>query len=371
MANNDVRPHHTSTKKNAALAPVSKKRKKDSTTKTAYTIYDLYSDLLVSILDFGHPLEIWFQRLVCSRWHTFVPVALSRTVQVYPSWSIGFQFFSEQPVGTRGSRYIRRVVDLCPNLKFIRDNVSRANDVKYVLDHCTKLTEIYIGMTMNTLNSISPHHALQGHLVIREELSLEPLKAKLPKLNDVRIIRMPNKYVTKFCSYFPLLNKLEIWPKTNEVSDNEVLDNLSTAISSLQNLRTLELYFCNYLSSRSSRPTSFFTEDQVHRIIRNLTYLEEFALYEVTLSDQSFMCLAQMPRLRTLRINLETAHRNLPLFTNKNNFPELSHLTIRRRENNPENYSIPEQFLVDEVQTRLANHRPTLNVWELKRGSKN
>ncbi len=73
----------------------------------------------------------------------------------------------------------------------------------------------------------------------------------------------------------------------------------------------------------------------------------------------------------TLRINLETAHRNLPLFTNKNNFPELSHLTIRRRENNPENYSIPEQFLVDEVQTRLANHRPTLNVWELKRGSKN
>ena len=96
----------------------------------ATTIDDLYSDCLLSILAFAHPLEIWFQRLTCSRWHEVVPVALSRTVEVEKFCDSGCSdmIFSEQEKKSsdevRRSSYIRRVADLCPNLKTIWESIS-------------------------------------------------------------------------------------------------------------------------------------------------------------------------------------------------------------------------------------------------------
>ena len=97
----------------------------------ATTIDDLYSDCLLSILAFAHPLEIWFQRLTCSRWHEGVPVALSRVIQVdgFRDSGCSDMIFSEQEKSSsfqvRRSSYIRRVADLCPNLKTILCRVYR------------------------------------------------------------------------------------------------------------------------------------------------------------------------------------------------------------------------------------------------------
>ena len=91
----------------------------------ATTIDDLYSDCLLSILAFIHPLEIWFQRLTCSRWHEVVPVALSRVIQIHSFRNSGCSdmICSEQEKSSSGevdySRYTRQVADLCPNLKTI------------------------------------------------------------------------------------------------------------------------------------------------------------------------------------------------------------------------------------------------------------
>ena len=105
-----------------------------ATEQKATTIDDLDDDCLLSILAFAHPLEIWIQRLTCSRWHEVVPVTLSRTVQVDHFWYSGCSLnksdmiFSEQEKSSsfqvRESSYIRRVADLCPNLKRIRFAVS-------------------------------------------------------------------------------------------------------------------------------------------------------------------------------------------------------------------------------------------------------
>ena len=171
-----------------------------------------------------------------------------------------------------------------------------------------------------------------------KELSLEQLKAKLPNINDVYFGNgVSDEYMTKFCSDFPLLNTLLISRDNNEGSDN-----LSTAISLLQNLRELRMF-----------EYAVFTEDQVYTILKNLTNLEKIYLDNVTLSLQSFRPLARMPRLCSLEINLETACTNLNVLTNKNNFPELKWLRIDGGPNpNPER--------CDEVLAHLASHRPAL-----------
>ena len=172
-----------------------------------------------------------------------------------------------------------------------------------------------------------------------EEVSLEQLKAKLPNLNDVLFSDLSNEYMTKFCNDFPLLNTLVI------DGDIEGSDNLSTAISSLQNLRILQLW------------SPFYTDDQVYTILKNLTNLEDLDVDHVTLSHQSFLSLARMPRLHTLDINLETGYTNLQLFTNMNNFPELRDLTIIY--STEDNNADPRY---NEIRTKLATCRPTLQV---------
>ena len=70
--------------------------------KTA-TATDLYGDVLLSVFAFGRPLEIWSQRLTNSYWRKIVPVALSRVIK---------------EVETSDTE-IRRVADLCPNVKIL------------------------------------------------------------------------------------------------------------------------------------------------------------------------------------------------------------------------------------------------------------
>ena len=215
-------------------------------------------------------------------------------------------------------------------------------DLKYILDHCTKLTKIpWICLDPDLLKNISPHLALKGHLDMSKEVSLEQLKAKLPNLTDVQFGRsISDAYITKFCSDFPLLNTLII------DCNIEGSDNLSTAISSLQNLRKLEIY--NYV----------FTEDQIYTMFNNLTNLEVFYMDDVTLSLQSFLPLARIPRLCSLGINLETACTNLNVLANKNNFPELKWLKIDSRDRDIEY----EQCDKLKIQAHLANHRPALTI---------
>ena len=173
-----------------------------------------------------------------------------------------------------------------------------------------------------------------------EEVSLEQLKAKLPNLTDVLFSDpISNEYMTKFCNDFPLLNTLII---DGDIEDS---DNLSTAISLLQNLRTLQLW------------SPSFTEDQVYTILKNLTNLEKFYLDAITISHQSFLSLARMPRLHTLDINMETVYTNLHLFTNMNNFPELRRLAIINF--TEDNNTDPR---CDEIRTKLATCRPALQV---------
>ena len=98
------------------------KKMKTLAKQKATTICDLYSDCLLSILAFIHPLEIWFQRLTCSRWHAVVPVALARVVQIDGIWTCDCteMIFSEQEKNSSNvvhhSSYIRQVAHLCPNL---------------------------------------------------------------------------------------------------------------------------------------------------------------------------------------------------------------------------------------------------------------
>ena len=214
-------------------------------------------------------------------------------------------------------------------------------DLKYTFDHCTKLSEIKMGaLDANLLTNISPHLAFKGHLVIDGEVSLEELKAKLPNLNDVVISChfSATEYVTRFCTHFPLLDKLYF--------DVESSDELTTATSSLQNLRTLHL------------PSSF-TEDQVYTIIKSLPNLEDLNMYHPALvHDQSFLYLAKMPRLHKLTIDVEPAYKNLHLLTNADNFPKLRYLEIYldlAYVHNTGSWSV-------EVQAQLKNHRSALNV---------
>ena len=212
-------------------------------------------------------------------------------------------------------------------------------DLKYVLDHCTKITDIFVALLdSGLLENISSHLALKGFLCINEEVSLEQLKTKLPNLTEVHFGHVSNEYLTKFCRDFPLLT--DLWLSSGY--DIQGSDNLSTAISLLRNLCTLHL-------------RNGFTPDQVNTILQNLTNLEGFAPGDVTLSHQSFLCLARMLRLHTLSINLETGYRNLHLLTNKTNFTELKCLTIDDSNDTPD-------FWNDEVQTQLAKHRSTLKV---------
>ena len=215
-------------------------------------------------------------------------------------------------------------------------------DRKYVLDHCTKLTEIrYIGIDADLLANISPHLALKGCLGITEEVSFEQLKAKFPNLNDVYFVdSISNEYMTKFCSDFPLLDKLEF------NCENEGSDNLSRAISSLQNLRKLHLFWDVSL-----------TEDQVDTILKNLTNLEDLDPGNSTLSHQSFLCIARMPRLRMLTITLENYDQELfYLLMNVNNFPELRYLKIEFTEDNNGDSRR------DEIRKQLASYRPAVDV---------
>ena len=101
---------------------------------TITTMSDLYGDCLLSILDFGHPLEIWFQRSTCSRWHEVVPVALSRTVQVLNLDVGGCEQEKKSSDEVRHTKLMRRVADLCPNLKTIGYGVNgmvRKNNFNY------------------------------------------------------------------------------------------------------------------------------------------------------------------------------------------------------------------------------------------------
>ena len=174
-------------------------------------------------------------------------------------------------------------------------------------------------------------------------MSLEQLKAKLPNLTGVFFANVSNEYMTKFCSDFSRLNVVYL-----DMLDIAGSHNLSIAISSLQNLRILDLW------------TSLFTEDQVYMILKNLTYLEEFYLLRDNLSHQSFLCLARMPRLRTLRINPKSGKRNIHLFTNQNNFPELRYLELDCHfESNKDNFNYDSWH---EVQIQLENYRPALDV---------
>ena len=119
-----LRPHKKSKNK---MAENQKKVKTLAEVKKTTTIYNLYGDCLLSVLAFLHPLENWFQRLTCSRWHEVVPVALSRVIQLDDCFSRSGctrdMIFSEQEKTDsdedEDSTYIRRVADLCPNLKSI------------------------------------------------------------------------------------------------------------------------------------------------------------------------------------------------------------------------------------------------------------
>ena len=202
----------------------------------------------------------------------------------------------------------------------------------------------------DVLENISPHPAFKGSLYFQEEVSLEQLKTKLPNLTDVHFFpgrrgsSFSNRYLTKFCRDFPLLDNLRIAGHGIQGSDN-----LCTAISLLQNLRILDLWPCS------------FTEDQVYTMLKNLTNLEDFALYHTRCV---LLPLAQMPRLRTLTISLEPAYRNIHLFTNQNNFPELKELTIYSRITEPitEHERSDINSWRDEVRTQLKNYRPTLDT---------
>ena len=218
-------------------------------------------------------------------------------------------------------------------------------DLKYILDHCTKLTKICCNLDTDTLESISPHLALKGCLDICEEVSIEQLKVKLPNLVEVSMDgNNSDEYITKFCSNFPLLNTL-IFDYFYEGSDI-----VSTAISSLQNLRTLDI-------------ENYFTEGQVYTIVKNLTNLEDLNMStNVPLHRQSFLCLAKMPRLRKLRINMATGdYIDLDLFTNKNNFPELKRLYLTARKDAGIKFILGSDTTHswDEVRTQFANYRPT------------
>ena len=367
------------------------------------TVHNLGDDCFLSILAFGHPLDIWKQRLTCSYWHYVVPVALSRVIQVDDSWLESTRedietIFTDYKEASDchevfTSNFIRRVVDLCPNLKIMQIyssdssrgkmvtkfdiHFSKKNnndwfvfngtsfsffvnifpvvvcllsiwtfkDLKYILDHCTKLSEIKHGaLDANLLTNISPHLAFKGRLMICEEVSLEQLKAKLPNLNNVyiRCKVTATEYVTRFCTNFPLLNMLFFDPV-------ESSDALVTAISSLQNLRTLALPDCD------------FTEDQVCTIIKSLSNLEDIDLIlGMPPQHQSFLCVAKMPRLRKLTLNLEYAYKNLHLLTNVNNFPNLRYLKVDAEYEwvDIDNF----ELWSAEVQTQLENHRPALKV---------
>ena len=200
-------------------------------------------------------------------------------------------------------------------------------------------------MDANLLN-ISPHHAFKGYLWIDEdeEVSLEQLKATLPNLNKVGITSTTSpEYVARFCTTFPLLKMLNL--DSVECSDASI-----TAISSLQNLRELML----------SHP---FTADQVYLIIKSLTNLEALNLVNmnVPLHPQSFLCLARMPRLGKLHLNVESVYKNIQVFANVNNFPELNFLGIYLNSaefihnNNIGSWSA-------EAWTKIRNHRPGLFV---------
>ena len=214
-------------------------------------------------------------------------------------------------------------------------------DLKYVLDRCTKLTKMrHMNIDADLLQNMSPHLALKGHLQLMHELLLEQLKAKLPNINDVFFgYGVSSSYITKFCSDFPLLNSLWIG------DGSKGSDNLSTAISSLQNLRVLQLW------------KNSFTEDQVYTILKNLTNLEDLDLGYVTLSHRSFLCLARMPRLHMLTITLENYDQELlHLLKNVNNFPELRCLKIEfTADDNGDSRR-------DEIRTQLVSYRSALDV---------
>lgn len=100
-----------------------KKQKNEETPEQQQptTIYDLYGDCLVSIFAFDDPVETWSHRLICSHWHKFVPIALSRVMEVNSYY--------------RDCR-IRRYVDLCPNLKCVSFYLE--GEVKKLFKHFLK-----------------------------------------------------------------------------------------------------------------------------------------------------------------------------------------------------------------------------------------
>ena len=153
-------------------------------------------------------------------------------------------------------------------------------DLKYILDACTKLTELKTGyLNAVILDSISPHLALQGNLIIDEEVPLEELKQKLPNLIAVSFYFVSIEYVTKFCRHFPLLHALGLHV-TAEYED-ESLHTLIASLSSLSNLR--KLYLCER-----------HTEDQIYWIVDSLPNLDHLGCTTID-GEQRFLFLSRMP----------------------------------------------------------------------------
>ena len=99
---------------------------RSSNSKATTNLLDLYTDGFVSILSFGEPLEMWEQRLTCSRWRETVSVARLRVT------AYSFDIESPSLLDEKGrqeeeyeSRRVRQVVDLCPNLTVVDSGESR------------------------------------------------------------------------------------------------------------------------------------------------------------------------------------------------------------------------------------------------------
>ena len=228
--------------------------------------------------------------------------------------------------------------------------------LQYILNNCTKLTEIrpWFNLFDDDVDKIYTVPLLQGMMSVDGHDPIAKLQVKFPNVTSVMLggSHISRQYIAEFCGVFSQL--IHVVCQVDEIWNPEAREGLINTITSLQHLREF------IMNTRISN-------DELHMITQELPNLEMLILYcpfsrpRLKITSHTFMSLARMPKLKSLRIPVESALEHIQVFTNVYNFPVLSKLRLdsgRVRDKSDI------QLFVNKFTYQVANDRPGIKIDE-------